>query len=101
MAHMWHYQMANVMGGVGDDRFKEFEGYCCRAYNILRKHASQLTNLFILVRTSHHRHCLVGTLLHTVHATGVGLGVCVLLLAASGCLVLTDAACAHAGIGEG
>lgn len=99
MAHMSHYQMANVMGGVGDDRFKEFEGYCCRAYNILRKHASQLTNLFILVRTSHHRHCLVGTMVHTAHAAGAGLGGRVCL--ASGCLVLTDVACAHAGTGEG
>lgn len=40
-------QMAHVMKG---DKRVEFEDKCCRAYNILRKHASRFLCLYMLVR---------------------------------------------------
>jgi len=41
--------MANVFGGKDDERFKQFEQWCCEAYNILRKHANLFLDLFVLM----------------------------------------------------
>lgn len=45
-------EMVYVMGGRESIQFQRFIQLCCRAYNIIRKHASQLTTLFAMVLSS-------------------------------------------------
>eukprot|EP01116_Phalansterium_solitarium_P018016 TRINITY_DN4609_c0_g1_i1.p1 TRINITY_DN4609_c0_g1~~TRINITY_DN4609_c0_g1_i1.p1 ORF type:complete len:1412 (-),score=535.42 TRINITY_DN4609_c0_g1_i1:565-4800(-) len=40
---------AYVLGGKDGDNFKEFVELCCKAYNILRKHANVFINLFAMM----------------------------------------------------
>lgn len=42
-------EMAYVMGGKGSDGFNLFKDYCCKAYNLIRKHGKRLINLFLLM----------------------------------------------------
>ena len=44
-------EMAAVMGGSksSNQLYKQFKEYCCRAYNILRRHATTLVTLFRLM----------------------------------------------------
>ena len=42
--------MVEAMGGTRSDYYYRFKSYCCEAYNILRKSASLIVNLFSLMR---------------------------------------------------
>lgn len=43
-------EMVFVMGGRESQQFQRFIRLCCRAFNIVRKHANVFTNLFAMVR---------------------------------------------------
>jgi len=40
---------AHVMGGEKSDDFKQFQNFCCTAYNILRKNSKFFINLFAMM----------------------------------------------------
>ena len=42
-------QLAAVMGGPGAPAYARFEGLCCHAYLVLRRHGHLLINLFSLM----------------------------------------------------
>lgn len=42
-------EFAYVMGGNESDIYNHFVNLCCRAYNIIRKYANLLINLFLMV----------------------------------------------------
>uniref|UniRef100_A0A0A9YDS8 Phosphatidylinositol 3-kinase, root isoform n=1 Tax=Lygus hesperus TaxID=30085 RepID=A0A0A9YDS8_LYGHE len=42
-------EMIDVLGGPQNAQYIEFKSYCSSAYNILRKHASLLLNLLLLM----------------------------------------------------
>ena len=42
-------EMADAMGGKNSDGFVKFKNYCCKAYNLVRKHGNRLINLFMLM----------------------------------------------------
>ena len=41
-------EMAYVMGGQNSEIFERFEQYCTDAYNMVRKHGTFLTNIFMM-----------------------------------------------------
>lgn len=41
--------MVEAMGGYKSATYEKFKTYCCEAYNILRKSASLIINLFSLM----------------------------------------------------
>jgi phosphatidylinositol 3-kinase len=41
--------MVEGMGGQNSQHYTEFKQYCCEAYNILRKSANLILNLFSLM----------------------------------------------------
>jgi phosphatidylinositol 3-kinase len=43
--------MAHVLGGPGAPKYNEFVAVCCKAYNILRRHAELLLTLFALMKS--------------------------------------------------
>lgn len=43
-------QMVACMGGANSPYYNEFKTYCCEAFNILRKHASLILNMFSLMK---------------------------------------------------
>jgi phosphatidylinositol 3-kinase len=43
-------QMVACMGGNNSPHYHEFKTYCCEAFNILRKHASLILNMFSLMK---------------------------------------------------
>ena len=42
-------EMVEAMGGSNSDSYRQFHSYCCEAYNILRKSANLILNLFQLM----------------------------------------------------
>jgi phosphatidylinositol 3-kinase len=42
-------EMVEAMGGSNSDSYRQFYSYCCEAYNILRKSANLILNLFQLM----------------------------------------------------
>eukprot|EP00761_Pharyngomonas_kirbyi_P010894 gb/GECH01010917.1/.p1 GENE.gb/GECH01010917.1/~~gb/GECH01010917.1/.p1 ORF type:complete len:900 (+),score=181.57 gb/GECH01010917.1/:1-2700(+) len=42
-------EMVDGMGGTESNHYKAFKSYCCEAYNILRKKANLILNLFLLM----------------------------------------------------
>ena len=45
-------EMCQVMGGKNDERFKQFQNLCVRAYNIIRKNGFIFINLFMIMLSS-------------------------------------------------
>lgn len=45
-------EMVEAMGGSKSSHYRLFEGYCCQAFNILRKSASLILNLLSLMSDS-------------------------------------------------
>mmetsp|Transcript_30376 Transcript_30376/g.56547 ORF Transcript_30376/g.56547 Transcript_30376/m.56547 type:complete len:140 (-) Transcript_30376:197-616(-) len=41
--------MADAMGGEESDHYKQFQSYCCQAYNWLRKSANLILNMLSLM----------------------------------------------------
>jgi hypothetical protein len=46
---VWCVAFSGAILCLGDARFKQFEEWCCEAYNILRKHANLFLDLFVLM----------------------------------------------------
>ena len=54
-------EMVEGMGGAGSEGYNKFKNLCCTAYNILRKSADLILNLFILMVDENINDIVVGT----------------------------------------
>ncbi len=55
-------EMAVVMEGKKSDKFKEFEDYCTKAYNLVRKQGYFLINIFMMMLSAGRQIYMMGFL---------------------------------------